>query len=258
MTYARLILPQALPDAEFVIYSDTDMLWLAPVEDLWAKRDPEKVALVVRDGYRQTEEREAKWFTLHDRAFDPERYFCAGLLLLNLKRMREEQVVKQTLAFLAEHPDCQFADQTAFNILLRDRVTHLPRSWQVLTRLARREDFDAPVVLHFGGDIPWKRNGWWSLLSDPVMLWHRFNNVAVLVGRGNSLSRCFSIWPRLYKRGLCLALGNALIRRLFYGLCRMTGRGAYCQGFDETLVRIGPRSRRRLLRLWQLKLAGGA
>ena len=258
MTYARLMLPQALPEVEFVIYSDTDMLWLAPVEDLWARRDPEKIALVVRDGHPRTEAREADWFARHGLAFDPERYFCAGLLLLNLKRMREEQVVEQTLAFLAEHPDCQFADQTAFNVLLRDRVTHLPRSWQVLTRLARREDFDAPVVLHFGGDIPWKRHGWWSLLSDPVMLWHRFNDVAVLGGRGRSLSRYFTRGQRFYKRALCLALDNALFRRLFYGLCRLTGRGAYCPAFDETLARIGYRSMRRLVRRWRLRLDGGS
>ena len=257
MTYARLMLPQALPEVEFVIYSDTDMLWLAPVEALWAKRKAEKLACVVRDGYPETEAREAAWFARKGFPFDPERYFCAGLLLLNLKLMREERIVQRTFDFLAEHPDCQFADQTAFNVLLRDRATHLPRSWQVLTRLVRREDFDAPVVLHFGGDIPWKRHGWWSLLSDPVMLWHRFNDVAVLGGRGRSLSRYFTRGQRFYKRALCLVLNNTCFRWVFYGVCRWTGRGSYCGAFEETRHPIRIRSMRQLYLHWNDQMTRG-
>jgi len=255
MTYARLMLPQALPDLDFIIYSDTDMLWLAPIEPLWAGRGPERVAWVVRDGYPPTEAREAAWFARHGLPFLPEHYFCAGLLMLNLKRMREEQTVERTFAFVEAHPDCEFADQTAFNILLRDQVEHLPQAWQILSRQVRRHDFDAPLVLHYGGDIPWKRKNWWNLLSDPVLLWHRFNDVVVLGGRGRSLTSRFTRWQRFYKRALCLALGAAAFRRAFYTLCRATGRGGYCRDFDETLARIGWRAMRRLNRQWRQRLA---
>ena len=180
---------------------------------------------------------------------------CAGLLMLNLKRMREEQTVERTFAFVEAHPDCEFADQTAFNILLRDQVEHLPQAWQILSRQIRRHDFDAPLVLHYGGDIPWKRKNWWNLLSDPVLLWHRFNDVVVLGGRGRSLTSRFTRWQRFYKRALCLALGAAAFRRAFYTLCRATGRGGYCRDFDETLARIGWRAMRRLNRQWRQRLA---
>lgn len=248
MTYARLMLPRLLPEDDFVIYSDTDMLWLAPVEALWAKRKADKVACVVRDGYPETEAREAAWCAREGLPFQPERYFCAGLLLLNLKKMREERIIEQTFDFLALHPDCKFADQTAFNILLRDRVEHLPQAWQVLTRLAKKENFNAPVVLHYGGDIPWKRTNWWDLLSDPVILWHRFNDMVVLNDQGRSLASYFSRWQRFYKRALCLALGNVLFRYFFYGLCRMTGRGSYCHAFDQASIRITCGTMRRLIR----------
>ena len=256
MTYARLMLPRAMPDEAFVIYSDTDMLWLAPVEGLWALRDPEKVALVVRDGYPQTETREVAWFARHDLPFQPENYFCAGLLLLNLKRMREEQIVKQTFDFIAAHPDCQFADQTAFNVLLHDRVEHLPQAWQVLTRLARKADFDHPVVLHYGGDIPWKRINWRDLLSDPVILWHHFNDQVVLGKRGASLARFLSPWQRFYKRALFLALHNSLVKRTIDTLCRTTARGRCCRTFDATASWIGRRRRQQFQREWKLRLAG--
>lgn len=257
MTYARLMLPRLLPEDDFVIYSDTDMLWLAPVEALWAKRKADKVACVVRDGYPETEAREAAWCAREGLPFQPERYFCAGLLLLNLKKMREERIIEQTFDFLVLHPDCKFADQTAFNILLRDRVEHLPQAWQVLTRLATRDDFLSPVVLHYGGDIPWKRTNWWNLLSDPVILWHRFNDTVVLGGQGQSLSSYFTRWQRFYKRALCLALGIAFFRYFFYGLCRMTGRGSYCPALEEAMTRVGFHALRRFKSLWRKQLAGG-
>ncbi len=256
MTYSRLALPAFLPDTEHVIYTDTDVLWLAPVEELWARRKRDVMALVCRDGYPATERKEEAWFSRKGFPFQRERYFCGGVLLLNLRLMREEQVVQKTFAFLAAHPDSQFADQTAFNCLLHDRVEQVPRRWQILTRLIAGEDFDGPVVLHYGGDIPWVRRSWWNLLSDAVMLWHWFNDAVVLRQPNASARQYFTPWQRVYKRALFIGLTHGWFRRLFYGLCRVTGRGVYCGEFDETTKKIGSRRLRALRQAWSARVAG--
>jgi lipopolysaccharide biosynthesis glycosyltransferase len=231
MTYARLLLPRLLPEARHVIYSDVDMLWLADVAELWQHRDDDVVLQSTRDGCRSTLEREGRWHARHGYPLAPDAYFCAGLTMYNLERFRAERLMEASFDFLDRHRDVPFSDQTALNVLLAGRVRLLPQRWQRLTRDVTAAELREPIVLHYAGELPWRRPGWWDMLTDTVMLWHRFNDRLVGV-RGGSLAQHFTPWQVFYKRSLAVALYRKPLRALFYQLCRATGRGAYCQEFD--------------------------
>ena len=231
MTYARLLLPALLRDVDFVIYCDSDFLWLADIGELWSERDKAFILQSSRDGCPRTERLEQEWCERHGFPFDPERYFCAGLSFYNLSAFRHEKIVDQVFDFIRKFPDVCFADQTALNHILRGRVRLLPQKWQRFTRDVMPEELSKPIVLHYAGEVPWKRGGWWELLTDTIWLWHRFND-RIVGAQGGSLAIYFKPWQILFRRSLARLLVQAPLRYLFYRICQISGRGGYCAGFD--------------------------
>lgn len=130
MTYARLMLSEALPDVSHVIYSDTDFLWLIDIVKLWNEKSSDKIFISAQDCVTLLE-KEFEWNKLHNFEFDASRYFCAGLSFYNLVRFRQEQIPLKVSQFLTEYPDVPFADQTALNHILFGRVYFAPRYWQL-------------------------------------------------------------------------------------------------------------------------------
>jgi lipopolysaccharide biosynthesis glycosyltransferase len=251
MTYARLLLPELLPDADHVIYTDTDVLWLAAVDDLWAKADDRTPAWTVRDGVAETRDRENAWFDAHGLACPGDDYFCAGVMLFNLRRFREDQITEQAFAFVERHPGLLFADQTAMNHLLYRQVGLLPEPWQTLTLNLKPEALGAPVVLHYANEIPWKRTTRWGLLSDSVMIWHGFNDRFVLRRPGASLKRFYPLRERILKRLLYKLLLWRLPRALCFWMLAGMRRDDIIASLSPYLHALGRRRLAALRAEWE-------
>jgi lipopolysaccharide biosynthesis glycosyltransferase len=153
MTYVRYLLPTILPDSEFVIYADSDCMWLADIAEIWKRRDANVILQGVHDEWGDESER--PWFEQRNLRFPKGRYFCNGLILINLRLFREERIVEQATQFIEKFPDIQYADQSAFNYVIGDRVVLLPDRFNVFTRALSPETVSAGMVLHFANDIPW-------------------------------------------------------------------------------------------------------
>lgn len=114
----RLFLPSILPKKDAVIYADTDVLFLNPVEDFWrmfaAMNEFQMAAMAP-----ETEDRvnNMYWKTAH-RPFVQPFAANAGLLMMNLTRMRkfglERRVEELRREFQGQLP---WADQDLLNIL---------------------------------------------------------------------------------------------------------------------------------------------
>lgn len=114
----RLFLPSMLPEVDAVIYADTDVLFLNPVEDFWrmfaAMNEWQMAAMAP-----ETEDRinNMYWKTAH-RPFVQPFAVNAGLLMMNLTRMRafglERRVEVLRREFRGQLP---WADQDLLNIL---------------------------------------------------------------------------------------------------------------------------------------------
>ncbi len=102
-------------------------------------------------------------------------YFNSGVMLLNLKKMREDNVYKKLIDYRANGKN-RFVDQDTFNIVMRDRRIILPYKYNFLVKEAEEIDFNElcskyttrqyanlemllreQVILHYAGKYkPWK------------------------------------------------------------------------------------------------------
>ena len=174
MTYARLVLPRILPQTRRILYFDTDFYWRADVVQLWNDtRDVVSIAAAL-DQNPGAGEKERRWFERNGIPFPKERYFCAGLCIINLEQWRHDSVTERSLDFLRQHPTVGCADQTALNAILGDKDVQLfPVWWGRFARWMTPVDFTKPAGLHFSAEAPWVASRLTKMLTDAQLLWFK-------------------------------------------------------------------------------------
>lgn len=121
--YYRYILPEILPDEERTIYSDVDVLCVkGGVRELFEMDlGGNPIAAVIEEttGVKRT------------RLELPEgKYFCSGLLLLNLAMLRGESATRVLLEATANNAGrLVFPDQDVINIVFDGRIKEVPSIW---------------------------------------------------------------------------------------------------------------------------------
>lgn len=250
MTYARLMLAEALPDIKHIIYCDTDFLWLADIAELWKLRNDSIIFEGVVD-YHTTIKKEKEWAKTKGLFFDEKSYFGAGLSFYNLELFRKEHMVEQVANFLQKYPDVLFADQTALNHLLFGRVKLLPQQWQTLSIQLTPDKIKKPCVIHFGGDIPWTRNKFWTcLLSDATLLWYAMMDEINQTPPGTTLKSSLNQWQRSYKRILANIIKYKIGKTILFSLLKMTGRNSHMINIDRYTINLNlnkKKARKRVL-----------
>ena len=123
-TMFRCSLPGLLPDLNRIIYLDADLFVNRDIKELWDVDIREYcLAGVVDEGV-----------AVHNYPrilnkypeIKKESYFNAGVLYMNLKKIREfGNLKKLVLDFLIENPEADFPDQDALNVLFHNKVLYL-------------------------------------------------------------------------------------------------------------------------------------
>ena len=159
MTYARLLIPSLLPQtAVKVLYLDADILVLGDLGALWATDVGNVLTAAVVDGLDQ-QVRDGMAGT--ERVPRVQRYFNAGVLLINLEGWRRERVAERALEYLARNPSTPYSDQDALNVVCDGRWLPLDRGWNFVdfserTEIASLAQERRPGVIHFATALkPW-------------------------------------------------------------------------------------------------------
>ena len=173
VAYARLMLPELLPDASYVVYCDADTLWLADISALWSLRDSAASVLAVRDP-KIGDMREREWFESRGFKYDSARYFNSGVMLMNLDLFRKNRLAERACDILSKFPDSLFADQGPLNIVAGDTLKLIDDRWMRFTNAIESKDFSLPLVCHYVNDVPWERVALSQECSDARMAWHFF------------------------------------------------------------------------------------
>lgn len=164
--YARLALGAVLPSyVTRVIYLDCDLLVLRSLGALWNFDLQHKVLAGVEDWGVYLWRKEGRFNFPWQAA-----YICSGLLLVDVKRWREQRCEEKCLAYIANPQySIRFEDQDVLNFALRGNFGILPAYWDVVLHFS--EDFlvcqkapkswlaalKNPSVIHFAtGNKPWK------------------------------------------------------------------------------------------------------
>lgn len=203
MAYARLILPDALACVDWCIYCDVDFLWMKDIAELWAERENRYTLIGTKDGAQWTLDREKVWFEGNGYQFNPNTYFCSGLCVFNLKAFREQNLINKVEEILKKHPDIQYPDQAALNIVTFGQTKIVSKCWQQFHQDVTAEMVKEGVVIHYAGAIPWKPiNIKIGLMSDLMLLWHRMNAEIRGITLWQSLRMYFGVGHILWHRGL--------------------------------------------------------
>ncbi|HEM3702980.1 TPA: glycosyltransferase [Streptococcus suis] len=158
--YYRLLLADLLPHIDKVIYLDVDILVKNSIVELW-QTDISKVSLgVIReiDMYATSPDYPA---TIGLR--DQHHYFNSGVLVMNLKKMRQEQSVSTLLETAKQYSSrLRYGDQDILNMVFKDDITLCDYSYNFTNwRLMYPEiSVKEPAIIHFSGSKwtkPWMK-----------------------------------------------------------------------------------------------------
>ncbi len=145
--FLRIFLCDFLPDLDWIVYSDVDTLWFRDICELWRERDDSVSALWCKDcpsAAMFVHEYSKAW----NPDFDESRYCCSGVMLMNLKRMRQKRLPEECSAFARKWGSTFFPDQDILNHVLRDDEKHLDQRWDCMMPDPRALE---GVVVHCNG-----------------------------------------------------------------------------------------------------------
>lgn len=120
-------IPLILSNLDKALYLDSDILVQQGLETLYDRELPNNYACMVKDTAFRNDP--AYWERI---SFQGKHYCNSGVMLLNLKKMREDDIPKKLL-------DCRlrthgfYMDQDTFNIVLQDRIQYLSSKFNRVT-----------------------------------------------------------------------------------------------------------------------------
>lgn len=182
-TLFRLGLPDMLSNRDKVVFLDTDMVVLGDIAELFDTEIGDNYIAAVPDlvmraframgvpsnaetGFRNATQYLANYLGM---AEDPDAYFQAGTLIINLRRMREAQISPAMIADI-KSSSFWFLDQDVLNKHCRGHVHALDYRWNAVhmdeahqshLTFADQAHFKAalerPLVVHYAGQHkPWE------------------------------------------------------------------------------------------------------
>ncbi len=127
-SYARLFVGEMLPkEIDKVLYLDCDIVVNGSLSDLW-NTDLEDYCLGAIQDIIPSKTKKAVGVLPH------QRYFNAGVLLIDLKQWRMEAIGKKCLDFIGSHQGCvAHHDQGVLNGVLNGQWKRLPLKYNVMT-----------------------------------------------------------------------------------------------------------------------------
>lgn len=154
-TYYRLFIPELFPQLEKALYLDCDIVVTGDISKLYDQDMGDNLVAAVPDSMVTAIEPFARYVQNRLRV-KPERYFNAGVLMMNLAEMRNMQFTEVFLKLLERVTFRVAQDQDYLNVICKDRACYLGREWNTMPGAAFCED---PKLIHFNLDCkPWWRD----------------------------------------------------------------------------------------------------
>lgn len=167
-TYARILTPEILSNLDKCLFVDGDTLFVADVCELelifdgryWIQGSVDEP-----DGGERAASYRAVGLLI------PKPYVCCGLMLMNLKALRENGFVEKCFDFLSRYTTLPTVDQEGINCVAAGHIAELPPEWGVFNNAAFR-DVPHPKCLHYVASKPWNVSiGWTKCFYPFEQLW---------------------------------------------------------------------------------------
>lgn len=153
-TMFRCSLPELLPNLNRIIYLDADLFVNRDIKELWDVDICEYCLAGVAD----------EGVDIHNYpkilnkypGIKKESYFNAGVLYMNLKKLREFGNLKKLVVdFLVENPVVGLPDQDALNVIFHNKVLYLDGSWNQFVFMHRKDNVEKldKAIFHYAAAL---------------------------------------------------------------------------------------------------------
>lgn len=129
-TYYRMLIAKLYPNYEKCIYLDSDIVVLTDVAKMYDIQLGNKLVAAVPDAITELFDA-GGLYAEKVVGVNRRRYFNAGILLINSKAWKEEDVLGQFVALINYYEMKIAQDQDYLNVICKNRVLFLPRKWNM-------------------------------------------------------------------------------------------------------------------------------
>ncbi|MBQ8291481.1 MAG: glycosyltransferase family 8 protein [Clostridia bacterium] len=153
-TYYRIFIAEMFPQYDKALYLDGDTVILGDIAKLYNVPLNDNLVGAVTDGVvSSTAVFQA--YTREVLGIESNRYFNAGVLVMNLKKFREENFYEKFRNLLLEYKFSVAQDQDYLNVLCKDRVRYLSSTWNTMPIGGEKRKL--PALIHYNLTAkPWR------------------------------------------------------------------------------------------------------
>ena len=161
-TYYRFKIPTFFPDIDKILYMDCDMIVRSDIAPLFETNIDNYYLAAVPEVFNHNHKERLEFKS-------DEYYFNAGLLLINNKKWKEDNIEKRLFEYaLNPTHEILYQDQDILNEVLKSRVKYLPLKWNLqhdtifydesylFHKDERIDALEEPFIIHFTHKLkPW-------------------------------------------------------------------------------------------------------
>ena len=129
VTYYRLFIASLFPQYDKIIYLDCDLVVLGDISELYHTDIGDNILGAAPEQFVQNT-KEFRRYAKRALGLDPDEYVNAGVLVINLKEFRKNDIEKKFIELITKYDfDLLDPDQAYLNYLCQGRIYVLPNGW---------------------------------------------------------------------------------------------------------------------------------
>ena len=166
--YYRMFIPSLYPEYDKAIYLDSDIVLLDDIKNFYqTDLGTNLVGAIVDSVVKYTPVFHE--YVLKNLGVEYTKYFNSGVLLMNLKEMRNSHIEDKFIKILTKYNcDSIAPDQDYLNVLCKDKVTYLPVTWDKMPDFGDYIDEKDLHLIHYNmfrkpwhySDVPYSDIFW--------------------------------------------------------------------------------------------------
>ncbi len=150
-TYYRFFIPEILKDYKKALYLEADQILLDDVAHLFdTNLNNQSLGVIPQPQYQGTQSQSWQHYCRHTlKMTNYEVYFNAGVLVMNLEKLRKNHFRKKALE-LAQTKNFTYLDQDILNFMFSNDCTVISHAWNVeIFILRQKPKYTTPKLIHF-------------------------------------------------------------------------------------------------------------
>lgn len=157
-TYYRLFIPELFPQLDKALYLDSDIAVLGDISELFDIELGDNLVAAVPDGFVGSVKKLRQYVEHRVGVIDSRYYFNAGVLLMNLREMRNMRFSHVFTELLSKVKFAVAQDQDYLNAICRGRVRYVGYEWNAMPGYCPIPECDVKLAHYNLDSKPWHKN----------------------------------------------------------------------------------------------------